>query len=67
MLPKSRYFVSDTLVVRCSPDGKFLASVGGSGPGRIWDVESSSSKASLPKENVRAFAKCLGMANYLFC
>ncbi|XP_047964936.1 SEC12-like protein 2 [Salvia hispanica] len=41
-----------------SPDGKFLASVGGSGPGRIWDVESSSSRASLPKENGEIFGFC---------
>ncbi|KAL1568573.1 SEC12-like protein 2 [Salvia divinorum] len=41
-----------------SPDGKFLASVGGSGPGRIWDVASSSSRASLPKENGEIFGFC---------
>ncbi|XP_057765626.1 SEC12-like protein 2 isoform X2 [Salvia miltiorrhiza] len=41
-----------------SPDGKFLVSVG-SGPGRIWDVSSSSSSvASLPKENDEIFGFC---------
>lgn len=39
-------------IVICSPDGKFLASVG-SGPCRIWDVSKSISAASLMKENVR--------------
>lgn len=39
------------LIESCSPDGKFLVSVG-SGPGRIWNVASSKSIASLPKENV---------------
>ncbi|KAH6762921.1 hypothetical protein C2S52_020354 [Perilla frutescens var. hirtella] len=40
-----------------SPDGKFIVSVG-SGPGRIWDVASSSSVASLPKENDEIFGFC---------
>lgn len=40
------------LYVSCSPDGKFLVSVG-SGPGRVWDISSSLAKVSLPKENVR--------------
>ncbi|XP_057790667.1 SEC12-like protein 2 isoform X2 [Salvia miltiorrhiza] len=40
-----------------SPDGKFLVSVGG-GPGRIWDVASSSSVVSLPKENDEIFSFC---------
>ncbi|XP_057801873.1 SEC12-like protein 2 isoform X1 [Salvia miltiorrhiza] len=40
-----------------SPDGKFLVSVG-SGPGRIWDVASSSSVASLPQENDEIFRFC---------
>ncbi|XP_073059445.1 SEC12-like protein 2 [Primulina eburnea] len=40
-----------------SPDGKFLVSVG-SGPGRIWNVASSTSIASLPKENDEVFGFC---------
>lgn len=37
----------------CSPDGKFLVSLGSGGPGRVWDLTSSTVVASLPKENVR--------------
>ncbi|KAI3453126.1 hypothetical protein Pfo_009789 [Paulownia fortunei] len=40
-----------------SSDGKFLASVG-SGPGRIWNVATSTSVASLPKENDEVFGFC---------
>ncbi|PWA44063.1 SEC12P-like 2 protein [Artemisia annua] len=40
-----------------SPDGKFLVSVG-SGPGRVWDISSSTAKASLPKENDEIFGFC---------
>lgn len=36
----------------CSPDGKFLVSLGQSGPGRVWDVTSSTVVASLPTEKV---------------
>ncbi|KAL2233316.1 SEC12-like protein 2 [Sesamum indicum] len=40
-----------------SPDAKFLVSVG-SGPGRIWNVATSTSVASLPKENDEIFGFC---------
>ncbi|KAK6122347.1 hypothetical protein DH2020_043967 [Rehmannia glutinosa] len=40
-----------------SPDGKFLVSVG-SGPARIWNVATSTSVASLPKENDEIFGFC---------
>lgn len=42
-------------VTSCSPDGKFLVSLGSGGPGRVWDLTSSTAVASLPKENVRNF------------
>lgn len=42
-------------VMSCSPDGKFLVSLGSGGPGRVWDLTSSTAIASLPKENVRNF------------
>ncbi|CAL5338919.1 unnamed protein product [Camellia sinensis] len=41
-----------------SPDGKFLVSVGSSGPGRVWDVTSSTPVASLSKENDEMFGFC---------
>ncbi|EEF36367.1 SEC12-like protein 2 [Ricinus communis] len=41
-----------------SPDGKFLVSLGGRGPGRVWDVTSSTAVASLSKENDEVFASC---------
>ncbi|XP_076892303.1 SEC12-like protein 2 [Bidens hawaiensis] len=41
-----------------SPDGKFLVSVGSGGPGRVWDLSSSTLKASLPKENDEVFGFC---------
>ncbi|KAL6543817.1 hypothetical protein OROGR_010314 [Orobanche gracilis] len=40
-----------------SPDGKFLVSVG-SGPARIWNVATSSSIASLSKQNDEIFGFC---------
>lgn len=40
-----------------SPDGKFLISMG-SGPGRVWDVASSTAIASLTKENDEVFGFC---------
>ncbi|CAA0832969.1 SEC12-like protein 2 [Striga hermonthica] len=40
-----------------SPDGKFLVSVG-SGPARIWNVSTSTSVASLPKQNDEIFGFC---------
>ncbi|XP_051148742.1 SEC12-like protein 2 [Andrographis paniculata] len=40
-----------------SSDGKFLVSVG-SGPGRIWDITTSASLATLPKENDEIFGFC---------
>ncbi|KAA8518166.1 hypothetical protein F0562_015640 [Nyssa sinensis] len=41
-----------------SPDGKYLVSVGSGGPGRVWDVTSSTPIASLPKENDEVFSFC---------
>ncbi|KAI8022880.1 SEC12-like protein 2 [Camellia lanceoleosa] len=41
-----------------SPDGKFLMSVGSSGPGRVWDVTSLTPVASLSKENDEMFGFC---------
>ncbi|XP_047340662.1 SEC12-like protein 2 [Impatiens glandulifera] len=41
-----------------SPDGKFLVSVGSGGPGRVWDVESSTPVAALSKENSEMFCFC---------
>lgn len=40
----------------CSPDGKFLASVGSGGPARVWDVSSSMPVAALQKEKVRNYS-----------
>lgn len=51
-------------VMSCSPDGKFLVSVGSGGPGRVWDVTSSKTVASLPKEHVSNnlfFQPCIGL------
>ena len=36
----------------CSPDGRFLASVGSSGPGMVWDIASSAPIASLKTKKV---------------
>ena len=45
--------VADDLAwLSCSPDGKFLVSLGDRGPGRVWDVTSSTVVASLPAEKV---------------
>ncbi|KAG8634740.1 SEC12-like protein 2 [Manihot esculenta] len=41
-----------------SPDGKFLVSLGSRGPGRVWDVTSSTVVASLSKDNDEVFAMC---------
>ncbi|XP_059649554.1 SEC12-like protein 2 [Cornus florida] len=41
-----------------SPDGKFLVSLGSGVPGRVWDVTSSTSVASLQKENDEVFGFC---------
>ncbi|KAF5451028.1 hypothetical protein F2P56_031331 [Juglans regia] len=41
-----------------SPDGKYLVSLGNSGPARVWDVTSSTVIASLPKENDEVFCSC---------
>lgn len=41
-----------------SPDGKFLASVGSSGPGRIWDIASSTPVAALQKVKDERFGFC---------
>ncbi|KAF5939219.1 hypothetical protein HYC85_023478 [Camellia sinensis] len=46
------------LAMSCSPDGKFLVSVGGGGPGRIWDVTALTPVASLSKENDEHFGFC---------
>ncbi|KAL6957954.1 hypothetical protein U1Q18_043144 [Sarracenia purpurea var. burkii] len=45
-------FLTVGLAMSCSPDGKFLVSVGSGGPGRVWDLTSSMPVASLLKENV---------------
>lgn len=44
----------------CSPNGKFLVSLGSGGPGRVWDVASSTAIASLPKENVSILDSLIG-------
>ncbi|KAF5442293.1 hypothetical protein F2P56_034966 [Juglans regia] len=41
-----------------SSDGKYLVSLGNSGPARVWDVTSSKVIASLPKENDEVFSSC---------
>lgn len=41
-----------------SLDGKFLVSLGDSGPCRVWDLTSSVAKASLPKEDGEKFRFC---------
>ncbi|KAK2635335.1 hypothetical protein Ddye_030127 [Dipteronia dyeriana] len=41
-----------------SPDGKFLVSLGNRGPGRVWDLTSSTAVASLAKENDEIFVSC---------
>ncbi|KAK1568945.1 hypothetical protein Q3G72_030779 [Acer saccharum] len=41
-----------------SPDGKFLVSLGNRGPGRVWDVTSSTVVASLAKEKDEIFVSC---------
>ncbi|CAK9157575.1 unnamed protein product [Ilex paraguariensis] len=40
-----------------SPDGKYLVSVGSGDPGRVWNVDSSTSIASLTKENLFIMSK----------
>ncbi|CAK9144384.1 unnamed protein product [Ilex paraguariensis] len=41
-----------------SPDEKYLVSLGSGGPGRVWNVDSSTSIASLTKENDEVFGFC---------
>ncbi|XP_008795179.1 SEC12-like protein 2 isoform X2 [Phoenix dactylifera] len=41
-----------------SLDGKFLVSLGSSGPCRIWDLTSSTAIASLPREDGEVFGFC---------
>ncbi|KAK3183547.1 hypothetical protein Dsin_030833 [Dipteronia sinensis] len=41
-----------------SHDGKFLVSLGNRGPGRVWDVTSSTVVASLAKETDEIFVSC---------
>ncbi|KAL5763289.1 hypothetical protein ACOSP7_019553 [Xanthoceras sorbifolium] len=41
-----------------SPDGKILVSLGSRGPGRVWDLTSSTVVASLAKENDEIFVSC---------
>ncbi|KAK9048831.1 hypothetical protein SSX86_032202 [Deinandra increscens subsp. villosa] len=48
-----------------SPDGKFLVSVGSAGPGRVWELSSSTLKASLPKENDEVFGFCRFSQNHV--
>ncbi|TQD71827.1 hypothetical protein C1H46_042638 [Malus baccata] len=51
--------VADDLAwLSCSPDGKFLISLGDRGPGRVWDVTSSTVVASLPAERDEVFCGC---------
>ncbi|XP_065628340.1 SEC12-like protein 2 [Quercus suber] len=41
-----------------SPDGKYLVSVGNSGPAKVWDLTSKTTTASLLKENDEVFCFC---------
>ncbi|KAK7849393.1 sec12-like protein 2 [Quercus suber] len=41
-----------------SPDGKYLVSLGNSGPAKVWDVTSKIAIASLSKENDEVFCFC---------
>ncbi|KAM3741412.1 hypothetical protein ACB098_08G175000 [Castanea mollissima] len=41
--------------VEFSPDGKYLVSLGSSGPAKVWDLISKIAVASLPKENDEVF------------
>lgn len=41
-----------------SLDGKFLVSLGNSGPCRVWDLTSSTAIASLPREDGEVFGFC---------
>jgi len=41
-----------------SPDGKYLVSLGNSGPAKVWDLTSKTTTASLPKENDEVFCFC---------
>ncbi|WCJ33552.1 Transducin/WD40 repeat-like superfamily protein [Euphorbia peplus] len=41
-----------------SSDSKFLVSLGGRGPGRVWDLTSSTAVASLTRENDEVFTSC---------
>ncbi|URE08614.1 Adaptor complexes medium subunit family [Musa troglodytarum] len=41
-----------------SSNGKFLVSLGNSGPCRVWDLTSSTAIASLPRENGEIFGFC---------
>ncbi|KAL6187617.1 hypothetical protein ACLB2K_039015 [Fragaria x ananassa] len=41
-----------------SHDGKFLVSLGQSGPGRVWDVSSAAVVATLPTEKNEVFCAC---------
>ncbi|XP_073110254.1 SEC12-like protein 2 isoform X2 [Elaeis guineensis] len=41
-----------------SLDGKFLVSLGSSGPCRVWDLTSSTAIASLPREDGEVFGFC---------
>ena len=43
---------ADGFALSCSPDGKFLVSVGSGDPGRVWDVTSSTPLVALSFENV---------------
>uniref|UniRef100_A0A2N9F2V3 Uncharacterized protein n=1 Tax=Fagus sylvatica TaxID=28930 RepID=A0A2N9F2V3_FAGSY len=41
-----------------SPDGKYLVSLGNSGPAKVWDMTSEKGPVSLPKENDEVFCSC---------
>ncbi|CAN1306045.1 SEC12-like protein 2 [Linum perenne] len=49
---------SSTKYLCFSPDGKFLVSLGGRGPGRVWDVPSAKVIASLSNTSDEVFASC---------
>ena len=51
-------------VMSCSPDGKFLVSLGSGGPGRVWDLTSSTVTPKItPKEKRYPFSS---KGNYIF-
>ncbi|TXG54647.1 hypothetical protein EZV62_019903 [Acer yangbiense] len=51
-------YVDKLVRLSCSPDGKFLVSLGNRGHSRVWDVTSSTVVASLAKEKDEIFVSC---------